>query len=152
MKLVINTCYGGFSLSPKAVARLAELRGQKAYFFMGGLGDRPRVEVPCAEAMGMFWSAYNTPTPAEEPSPAEWCSMSQEERIAFNQRQDTERITPRPDDRADPLLVQVVEELGVEANGSCAELRVIEIPDGVDYEIDDYDGVETIHEKHRVWP
>ncbi|CAK0757599.1 hypothetical protein CCP1ISM_7520003 [Azospirillaceae bacterium] len=30
-------------------------------------------------------------------------------------------------------------------------MEVIEIPDGVDWTIDDYDGVESIHEKHRSW-
>jgi len=54
-------------------------------------------------------------------------------------------------DRADPFLVQAVEEFGAEANGGFAELKVIEIPDGVEYEIDEYDGIESIHEKHEVW-
>lgn len=55
-------------------------------------------------------------------------------------------------DRANPKLVEVVEKLGEEANGFCASLRVIEIPDDVkEWYIDDYDGVETIHEKHRYW-
>jgi hypothetical protein len=49
-------------------------------------------------------------------------------------------------------LVQVIEELGEEANGSHAKLEVIEIPDGVEYTIDEYDGIESIHEKHRSWP
>lgn len=53
--------------------------------------------------------------------------------------------------RDDLLLVKVVEELGKEAYGGCARLRVVEIPDGVDWEIDDYDGLETIREKHRSW-
>lgn len=38
-----------------------------------------------------------------------------------------------------------------EASGRLAELEVVEIPDGTDWEIDDYDGVETIHEKHQSW-
>jgi hypothetical protein len=55
-------------------------------------------------------------------------------------------------DRANPKLVEVVEKLGEEANGFCASLRVIEIPDDVkEWYIDEYDGVETIHEKHRYW-
>jgi hypothetical protein len=48
-------------------------------------------------------------------------------------------------------LVQVVEELGKEANGNYAKLEIIEIPDDVDWEIDEYDGMEHIAEKHRTW-
>jgi len=54
-------------------------------------------------------------------------------------------------DRTDPILVQVVEELKEEANDSCSKLKVIDIPDNIEYEIDEYDGLETIHEKHRKW-
>ena len=54
-------------------------------------------------------------------------------------------------DRSDPLLVKVVEELGEEANGSCASLKIIEIPNGVEWEIEEYDGNEWVSEKHRTW-
>jgi len=53
--------------------------------------------------------------------------------------------------RDDPLLVQVVEELGKEASSWAANLVVVEIPDGVEWEIDDYDGSETIDEVHKSW-
>jgi hypothetical protein len=46
--------------------------------------------------------------------------------------------------RHDPLLVEVVEELGERANGSCARLRVKEVETGTQYRITDYDGQETI--------
>ena len=53
--------------------------------------------------------------------------------------------------RDDPELVRVVEALGTEASGECAELKVIQIPDGVDWEINEYDGNEHVAEKHRTW-
>lgn len=53
--------------------------------------------------------------------------------------------------RDDPVLVQVVRELGKAANGKFSELAVVTIPDGVEWEIHDYDGVETIEEAHRSW-
>lgn len=53
--------------------------------------------------------------------------------------------------RNDPQLVKCVETLGKKANGKCAKLKVVEIPNDVDWEITDYDGVETIEEKHRSW-
>ena len=53
--------------------------------------------------------------------------------------------------RANPILVECVEVLGDKANDSVSNLRVVEIPDGVDWYIEDYDGMESIHEQHRVW-
>lgn len=55
------------------------------------------------------------------------------------------------DDRTNPKLIEVVETLGKDANGGFANLEVVEVPDDVDWEIHDYDGWETIHERHRVW-
>ena len=54
-------------------------------------------------------------------------------------------------ERNDPVLVDVVERLGKKSWGYCAELKVVEIPDGVDWEISEYDGSEHIAEKHRTW-
>lgn len=53
--------------------------------------------------------------------------------------------------RTSPSLIAVVEKLGDEANASFSKLKVVEIPDDVEWFIDDYDGIETIHEKHRIW-
>lgn len=53
--------------------------------------------------------------------------------------------------RTDPKLIECVETLGDDSNGSCAELVVIEIPDDVEYTIEEYDGIEWVAEKHRVW-
>lgn len=55
------------------------------------------------------------------------------------------------DKRTDSKLVECVEALGHKASGLHAKLKVIEIPDDVKWEIDDYDGWETIHEVHRTW-
>lgn len=54
-------------------------------------------------------------------------------------------------DRSHPLLVQCVEELGEESFGQLSDLKIVEIPDHVDYVIDDYDGLESVHESHRTW-
>lgn len=39
-KVVINKCFGGFSISKKAVKMLAEMEGRKCYFF------KPRRKIP----------------------------------------------------------------------------------------------------------
>ena len=53
--------------------------------------------------------------------------------------------------RDDPTLIQVIEKLGQDAWGNYAELKIVEIPDDVEWEINDYDGRECIEEKHRKW-
>jgi len=90
MKVVINTTYGGFSLSREITNRYEELKGV----------------------------------------PAESCYFL---------------------DREDPALIQAVEELSGNAEDSRPNLKVVEIPDGVEYEIAEYDGLEWIAEKHRTW-
>jgi len=48
-------------------------------------------------------------------------------------------------DRDDPILIEVVEEIGSErASGIHAELSISEIPDGCEYSIHEYDGTEYI--------
>ncbi len=49
-----------------------------------------------------------------------------------------------PGFRADPALVQVVEELGEAANGRSAALRIVELPAGTLYRIDECDGSESV--------
>ena len=53
--------------------------------------------------------------------------------------------------RTDLDLIECIETLGDKADGMCAKLNVIEIPDGIEYTIEEYDGFEHIAEKHRTW-
>ena len=53
--------------------------------------------------------------------------------------------------RDDETLVEVVECLGEKANGDHASLKIVEIPDGIEWQIEEYDGFEWIAEKHRTW-
>lgn len=57
--------------------------------------------------------------------------------------------------RDDPVLIQIIERMGVQsAGGEFSRLRIIEIPDDVPQDgwiIQDYDGMEWVAEKHRVW-
>lgn len=54
-------------------------------------------------------------------------------------------------DRNDPILIQVVETLGEKANGRYSELRVVEIPDDIKWQVEEYDGSEWIAEAHRIF-
>ena len=90
MKIVINTCYGGFGLSKEALA-------------------------------------------------------------LYNERAGTVITYERDIERNNPILVEIVEQLGEAANGDFAELKVVEIPDDVQWQVEEYDGNEWVAEKHRTW-
>lgn len=53
--------------------------------------------------------------------------------------------------RDDQKLVQVVEELREAANGHAAALKVVVIPDDVNWVITKTDGGECVSEVHRTW-
>lgn len=100
MKVVINTCFGGFGLSKKALERYSVLKyGENFVNYEGGLyyikhADGGTYDIEIA--------------------------------------------------RDDPLLVQVVEQLGERAWGEYSKLTVKEIPDGSDWEIAEYGGRERL--------
>jgi len=54
--------------------------------------------------------------------------------------------------RDDPILVSIVREMGAAANGKYADLKIVEVPYGVEWTIAEYDGIEWVAEKHRTWP
>ena len=153
MKVVINKCFGGFGLSPLAIKRLAELKGKPCYFFNRVLGleiDSAPVEIQ--EVKGLLWSAYTVPNPESVAgSQKDFHSMTLEQRKESNDKWVSISLGDISDDRSDPDLVKVVEELGVKANGQCAELKVVEIPDGIEWEVEEYDGMERIAQKHETW-
>lgn len=147
-KVVINTCHGGFSLSPKAVRRMAELQGKPCYFF--DWKRNPVTEE--AAASGPASLAYSVPNPTEVAGDdSGFHSWPLEQRKASNERWAAISLDSRPSNREDPLLIQVIEELGSEADGQFAELKIVEIPADVEYEIEEYDGAEHIAEKHQTW-
>lgn len=54
--------------------------------------------------------------------------------------------------RTDPDVIEAVETLGVEtSSGRCSELKIVTIPDDVNWDIEEYDGMETVAEVRRKW-
>lgn len=142
MKVVINRCHGGFSLSKEACQRYWDIKGQQVW-----IEDDTKFL-----SMGLFTVWLTPPEQRIEIKEGdEFCSMTLEDRQAYNKQYSENTWYYRDVSRSDPLLVQVVEELGDKADGHCAELGITEIPDGVDYEIEEYDGKEWVAEKHRTW-
>ena len=68
-----------------------------------------------------------------------------------NEIDENNYFSDREIERDDPVLVEIVERLGSEANGRYSDLKIVEIPDDVDWEVMEYDGMEHIAEKHRTW-
>jgi hypothetical protein len=140
MKIVINDCFGGFGLSYKACILYAKLCGFNLFAYEygrdknGTLDFDKQVPVNNPETKSLFFHYYKE-------APVDFTD-EEYKRTHWN-----DSDIPR----SDANLVRVVEELGDEASGDCAELKVVEIPDGVDWQIDEYDGTESIHEKHRSW-
>jgi len=140
MKVVVNRCFGGFSLSDEAEDVYARKAGFELFRYVqtrfghekgGPIYERAK-ESNKASILSYSFKKDHGESFTEWPKDADyWYSRDLE--------------------RNDPTLVEVVEELGEKANGSCAKLDVVEIPDGISYEIDDYDGQESIHESHRSW-
>ena len=138
MKVVINKCFGGFSLSAEGMKRYGELAGFEVFPYVTDYesgdfdrvirwknGDKDLCIYYLKEDIG------DLPT-KEKLNNAVW----------FHERELK---------RDDKILVQVVKELKKKANGRCADLKIVTVPDGVDYEIGEYDGMEHIAEKHRTW-
>ncbi len=135
MKIVINSCFGGFGLSKAAYEKLIEW----------GIPVRKYGD-PVAEGELVIYDRELTPEGTDDFSDLYWKFKSVSERYWD---------TWTDGSRADPLIVRLVEELGgghrQGASGPHAELRIVEIPDGTDYEIEEYDGREHIAERHRTW-
>jgi hypothetical protein len=77
--------------------------------------------------------------------------LSKEALALFNERSGTIITHDFNIKRNDPILVEIVEQLGEAANRDYAELKVVEIPDDVQWTVEEYDGAEWIAEKHRTW-
>lgn len=114
MEVVINRCFGGFSLSRAAFLKLRAMNNKHAL---------------AEPDYGEMWDDGSGP------------------RVAFAGGGDFLRDIPRDD----PDLIAVVKELGTEADGNCATLKVLTIPDGITWEVEEYDGLEKVAETHRTW-
>jgi len=54
-------------------------------------------------------------------------------------------------ERNDPALITTVRRLGKNAAGEFAKLKIVEVPAGVEWYVEEYDGQEWVAEKHRTW-
>lgn len=138
MKIVINTCSCRFGLSETGMQRYADIKGLELF-----------VERKSSHVTN-YWLAPPDQRPREL-SPGEWQNMSLEAHTAYSDAYSVVSLSPYDLNRDDPVLVQVVEELGNTASNPYCSLKVVEIPDDVEWEINEYNGIEHVAEKHRTW-
>jgi len=155
MKVVINKCYGGFGLSPVAIKRYLELCGKECHFYTSDRVNRTKY-VPCsledAQETYFVYSFTRVLTPEEHVLVEKnYNQFTPEEKERSDKLWSEIHFYDHDIERNDPKLIQVVEELGKAANSNHAELEVIEIPDNISWEVDEYDGNERIVESHRSW-
>ena len=137
-KIVINKCFGGFGLSIEAQELInklgcphTEIKTELEYFGNSGNDIDIKYYGSVAEAHKRH---------------AEFCEIpfSEGKLICDDHAYDRSN-------RNCPILIKVVEEMGKKSWGKHAELEIVEVPDGVEWEIEEYDGSEWISEKHRTW-
>ena len=137
MKVAINRCFGGFGLSHEAVIRYFEIKGITVY----------------PEQKEYYWKYWTVP-PEDRLEPkegADFYKLPMEERREYNEAYSKQVFYEGDVARNDPALIQAIEELGDAANGQFAEIAIVDIPDDVEYTIEEYDGMEHIAEVHRTW-
>lgn len=144
MKIVINKCYGGFGLSNEAIALYLKKIGKECFFYKQigykHNGKEVHIKISNEEAYNdnnLFNISVYTKDVGEE---------------IYKHINEYYWYNDFDNDRSNKELIETIEELGEnKASGQLAELKIVEIPDGAEYEIDEYDGIETIHETHDSW-
>lgn len=135
VQVVINKCYGGFSLSREAFQRFREMGQPNAVAEDDPLSDGYVDRAVAAEGEKFGHDSVR---------------RSAEATVRMY-KLDRGGSYLRDIPRNDPRLVQIISELGAKANGGSARLKIIEIPDDAKWEVEEYDGMEWIAETHRRW-
>ena len=141
MKIVINNCYGGFSLSYEAMALYLATKFKQAYFYaeLRGSGNgksfkRISLRDLIETSQNYYYIYCTTEDQGEE--------LDHFPEHIFNDRDI---------DRTDPDLISVIEFLGSKAaSGRFANLEIVDIPDSTMYRIDTYDGSEQIEYRDNL--
>jgi hypothetical protein len=142
MKIIINKCYGGYGLSHAAVMEWAKRKKMKLYPFTEIRDAQGNLDFhhfkPYKPKKGEDrWTIHYTKKPLKKDGTYD----------------DGAYFYPRDEiPRTDPILIKIVREMGrKKAGGRFSELQIVDVPDGVSYEIEEYDGMEWVAETHRTW-
>lgn len=141
VKVVYNSIFGGFSLSGKAIRYFMKLKGKTIFAYHKGGSTYRKIENPTDRDFD-DWDV----TLFDKDFGESFNDYKQEHDDHYVSGYiDAEGSCPRHD----PELVKTVEDLGSEANGSHAHLRIKELK-GNRYVIDEYDGSERVVEPDDI--
>lgn len=143
MKVAYNACYGGFSLSPLAETMYRKKKGINLTWYEG-VGSYPYSEYKKVDDISGYKSKSIFSLNASKKDLGDSISEIPEGSYFYESWYGEEN-------RADPDLISVIEELGDAANGECAKIRIKEIPDGANFEISEYDGSEQVVPPRMSW-
>lgn len=151
MKVVINKCHGGFGISNEALLRLIEKKSsiiqkmtiQEYYGGAENQKDKFCYSPDWKEKYKQEDKRWHKPFKDGYKSSYFGGQLFKGKFVYFIERDD--EIRNHPD------LVEVVKSMKKEANGEHASLEVKEIPDGIEWQIEEYDGLEWVAEKHKTW-
>lgn len=122
MKVAVNKCYGGFSPSNVLYEALI--------------------------AKGWKVTKYNDDYEVEDKE-ALIIDSGEDDKLGISRYHFADGSSTKL--RSHPDLVEAIEMLGEAANTMVSKLKVVEIPDDVNWKIEEYDGFEHIAEVHRTW-
>lgn len=129
-KVVLNRCYGGFGLSPKAEKLYWERKlGKKIFAYKEDYENKVFIKTEDLDQVKSLFISFVTEDYGD---------------VVADYLPTNEDLYVGDIPRHDPILVDIVEELKDEANGECSNLVVEEISTPM-YRIEDYDGMESIH-------
>ena len=135
-KVILNKCFGGFGLSKEAYELYAKKKGISVFHYTQ---ENLKKEIyTYATDDNRTFDFYFTKDFGDN------VYISDEDFKKYFLKLDE-------DFREDKTLIEVVEELGEKANAFYSNLKIVEIPDDLDYVIDNYDGIETLRQKVQEW-
>lgn len=137
MKVILNKCFGGFSVSQEAYELYAKKKGIELFAYKLEIVSGKPIYKKTDTGNSIFTITFTKDF-------GDYIELSDDDFDKYYLGLDESH-------REDPVLIEVVEELGERANSPFSKLVVVDIPDGMEYEIDDYDGVETLHQKVETW-
>lgn len=133
MKIILNKTYGGFDVSQKAYELYAEKKGLELFKYSSDFNFEKVTYTKIEDANEAYlFCEYFTKDFGEK------ANISNEDYVKYN-------LFLNEKHRTDEVLIEVIEELSKEANGRFGDLKIVEIPDGAYYKVEEYDGYESLY-------